>query len=141
MNGGFMTSSDNHDPNSSSRTDVEAIEVRLRAELIHLVSELRADLLALIKQSGSGGRSGGSGRAHQLMEADRRLKNTFGPTGKTGRHGVVSLIPASRPKRVVFIREGHREPALQPAKLQSARVTSQVRSQSRPGSASKLRGG
>lgn len=102
-----------------------------------------ADIAALAKElrnQGVGAPAGGTSKSgqksgqkdspkleEQLMRADHLLAKTFGPTGRLTRHGEASIIPPARPKRLVMLREGHRKPNPQPAKLQSARVTSQAR--------------
>jgi hypothetical protein len=75
---------------------------------------------------------------HELIRADQQLSKSFGPVGRIGRHGEPSLTPPARPKRLVMLREGHRQSNPNPPELVSERVTNQHRSRAKPASSSRI---
>jgi hypothetical protein len=111
---------------SSGRTlsdaDVAAIAAELRAEGVRPSTH---------KQDSSKVES-------ELMQADRLLAKTFGPTGRIGRHGEPSPIPPARPKRLVVLKAGHRKSNPNPLRVTHQRVSNQVRSKTKPASESNV---
>lgn len=126
--------SSNSDPHQMNLSD-EDLDRIVRG----VTANLRAEIEALVRTAKTPGRpSRGINMERTLMEADRALAKTFGSAGRIGRHGEPSVIPPSRPKRLVFRMAGHRESTSHLAEFNSARVTSQHRTKEKPASASRV---
>jgi hypothetical protein len=105
------------------------------ADVSAIANELRAHIGGAV---GAITRPSGKNLQEQLMHADRVLAKTFGPVGRTGKHGEPSEIPPARPKRLVRLMAGHRDPHPKPRVIKDPRVTSQVRARVKPASQSRV---
>jgi hypothetical protein len=102
------------------------------------ITALEHEIAALKSSKGSVKSLTRQQNEEEIMKADRLLARTFGPAGRVGRHGEPARIPATRPKRVVFLRPGHRQPDAHPPKIDHPRVTNEHRARAKPTSASNV---